>query len=359
MTDEQIETVARTLFDRLGRGDWDRIEEYRRSEFRIAARRLRASGLLADGSAASALPARSPVPESSDGGSASERPDAVPQWRISIDLPMDATDDKQREDLFGLVADAVHGWEPADRDGWSACVSAGAGPSPASAPSGWRIDSSGWIVGPTGECTCEGPYEVPGVGHRPDCGIEPWIPADDLPGMAASEADLRKRASAWWEVAKTLRRQVRRTLRRAEASEEELRKLTAARDAALSLLTAKNGYVETLRRQRDSAEGERDDYRAKFDGIRKAVYEGGQDDTSRCQAVRRLLPCVPGSATAPAELCEDFVEATERALHTKQQLPRSGVRMIADACGISEADAVAQLRAAVESARAAEEADRG
>lgn len=47
-------------------------------------------------------------------------------WRISIEVRMGLSD-TLRAGLFDAVADAVHNWEPADRDGWDASVSAGGG----------------------------------------------------------------------------------------------------------------------------------------------------------------------------------------------------------------------------------------
>lgn len=47
-----------------------------------------------------------------------------PLWHITVAVPMRLSDD-QRDALFTAVADAVHGWEPAVRDGWDADVSAG------------------------------------------------------------------------------------------------------------------------------------------------------------------------------------------------------------------------------------------
>ena len=44
-----------------------------------------------------------------------------PQWRIGIEVPMRLPSD-QRHELFGLVADLVHDWEPDERDGWDVNV---------------------------------------------------------------------------------------------------------------------------------------------------------------------------------------------------------------------------------------------
>jgi hypothetical protein len=44
----------------------------------------------------------------------------------------------------------------------------------------------GWLAGPSGRCTCEGPYDVPGVDHHPSCGFEPLISLDELAAVLAS-----------------------------------------------------------------------------------------------------------------------------------------------------------------------------
>lgn len=43
-------------------------------------------------------------------------------WRIEITVPLGLTDEL-RDRLFTAVADVVHEWEPADREGWDAFVS--------------------------------------------------------------------------------------------------------------------------------------------------------------------------------------------------------------------------------------------
>ena len=42
-------------------------------------------------------------------------------WQITIRVPMHLPVE-QRHELFSAVAEAVHGWEPDDRDGWDADV---------------------------------------------------------------------------------------------------------------------------------------------------------------------------------------------------------------------------------------------
>jgi hypothetical protein len=52
----------------------------------------------------------------------------------------------------------------------------------------WSIDGE-WLVGPTGCCTCDGPFEVADApDHRDGCGIEPLVKLSDLPGLLASSA---------------------------------------------------------------------------------------------------------------------------------------------------------------------------
>jgi hypothetical protein len=43
----------------------------------------------------------------------------------------------------------------------------------------------GWLVGPSGRCTCEGPYDIPGVDHHPSCGTEPLISLAELERVLA------------------------------------------------------------------------------------------------------------------------------------------------------------------------------
>jgi hypothetical protein len=50
---------------------------------------------------------------------------AEPVWKIEVEIPMRVLNDVDHEALFTAVADAVHDWEPPDRDGWDVSVSAG------------------------------------------------------------------------------------------------------------------------------------------------------------------------------------------------------------------------------------------
>lgn len=47
-----------------------------------------------------------------------------PTWQVVVEVPIRIGADS-RLTLFDAVARAVHDWEPADRDGWDAEVSAG------------------------------------------------------------------------------------------------------------------------------------------------------------------------------------------------------------------------------------------
>ena len=71
----------------------------------------------------------------------------------------------------------------------------------------WSIDGE-WLVGPSGRCNCDGPFEVAGTpDHRDGCGIEPLMKLSELPGLLASsplpdsETKLRdETVGAWCEL---------------------------------------------------------------------------------------------------------------------------------------------------------------
>lgn len=48
-----------------------------------------------------------------------------PVWKIEVEVPAKAAEQVELHSLFNAVADAVHAWEPADRDGWDVSVSSG------------------------------------------------------------------------------------------------------------------------------------------------------------------------------------------------------------------------------------------
>src|SRR5690606_35154262 len=51
-------------------------------------------------------------------------PDDGRLWAVTVTIPAHL-DEGDRDDLFDLVADTAHRWEPDDRDGWDIDVSAG------------------------------------------------------------------------------------------------------------------------------------------------------------------------------------------------------------------------------------------
>jgi hypothetical protein len=55
---------------------------------------------------------------------AAEQTQRADTWTVTVEVPM-ALPDEAKDSLFTAVADAVHDWEPADRDGWDAMVGAG------------------------------------------------------------------------------------------------------------------------------------------------------------------------------------------------------------------------------------------
>ncbi|WP_326565101.1 hypothetical protein VSH64_24980 [Amycolatopsis rhabdoformis] len=158
----------------------------------------------------------------------------------------------------------------------------------------WSI-RDGWVVGPTGECTCEAPYEVAGIGHHPSCGIEQWIPAEDLPGVFASEENLRRRASSWWEAAKTLNRwgnahraASRTAGARADAAEA---KLAIADDHHKMELAEANRLLTAYQRDVVAWKRERDEARAKLAEAASEPHWCGQaeDLANRLDEIREDL----------------------------------------------------------------------
>lgn len=60
-----------------------------------------------------------------DARGAATMSDPQPMWQIRVTLPFDDVTDEQRNALFTAIADAAHGWEPTDRNGWDVDVQAG------------------------------------------------------------------------------------------------------------------------------------------------------------------------------------------------------------------------------------------
>lgn len=81
-------------------------------------------------------------------------------WRIAVEVPLDALD---RDALFSAVAQAVHDWEPEQRDGWDANVHA----EPVTVPA--------WALAPAYDPSADGfdgysSHDGCDTCHRPEAG---------------------------------------------------------------------------------------------------------------------------------------------------------------------------------------------
>lgn len=220
-----------------------------------------------------------------------------------------------------------------------------------------------------------------------------------------------QRASAWWEAAKYFAREWRKAgaavdgqrdralaaEHRAEGAEEELRELRRRHEISEDVAEQRDAHraradaAEAKQRIADEhhrmelreAERERDLAIAALSKLDAITDHAGGFHAAMLGPYRhnpafvraRAVKALDGIRDVLEEGTREFVELrkthnADRALldeicavladyhhcgptEPAKADPRSGMRMIADAFGISEADAVAQLRAAVESARAA------
>ena len=159
-----------------------------------------------------------PVPATSDGGSASERPNAG-----------------QETTLFSERADRIYWHDSMIIDLWHAYA-------------------------PEHEVHAE---------DLPD-DVKPLNPH----GARADAAE--RRASSWWEAAKFWCGWYRVVSAKANYLEVERASERTRADAAEAKLAGKDGYVDMLRRQRGIAEAERDEARAKLDAVRLFIAERAQ-----------------------------------------------------------------------------------